>query len=259
MPGSIHIGTSGFHYSDWRGVFYPARLPAAEMLPYYMRYFDVLEVNYTHYRMPETQRIADLVRRTDGKLGFFIKAYRGFTHQDSDVSLKTFVNALEPMRAAQTLKGILFQYPFRFKNTPGNRKKVRWQLRQLGNIQSVVEFRHESWISEAVFRFLSDMGVAFCCVDQPRLPGLPGPVSTVTAPVGYIRFHGRNAEKWWSTGKAWERYDFQYTPKDLYPWCRVIRKMVEHTRAVYVFFNNHYRGQAVRNAQLLMAFLDDLR
>ena len=92
-------------------------------------------------------------------------------------------------------------------------------------------------------------------MDAPDLPGLPGRDCRVTAPLGYIRFHGSNAEKWWDHDQAWERYDYLYSPQELREWLAPLKQIREEAGEVQVFFNNHYQGQAVRNAQLLMAFL----
>ena len=92
-------------------------------------------------------------------------------------------------------------------------------------------------------------------MDEPRLPGLPPPMAEVTAPVGYVRFHGRNKEKWWHHEKAEERYDYRYAQDELEEWIPKIRKLADHALRVYVFFNNHVRGQAPANARELHARL----
>src|SRR3989442_1328949 len=121
--------------------------------------------------------------------------------------------------------------------------------------RAVVEFRRRSWINEETMAFLRQAGAGYCGVDAPPLPGLPPPMAEVTAPVGYVRFHGRNKEKWWHHEKAEERYDYRYAQDELEEWIPKIRKLADHALRVYVFFNNHVRGQAPANAKELRARL----
>jgi len=117
-----------------------------------------------------------------------------------------------------------------------------------------VEFRHASWTTPETFAFLREARLAFCAVDTPRLPGLPPPVVAATAPLGYVRFHGRNRATW-RTGTAATRYDYLYTEGELAEWLPRLRGLAAETQRAYVFFNNHVRGQAVSNAQMLAGLL----
>jgi uncharacterized protein YecE (DUF72 family) len=85
-------------------------------------------------------------------------------------------------------------------------------------------------------------------VDEPNLRGLFPRVSLVTSGVGYLRFHGRNAPKWWSHKEAWERYDYLYTDEEMKSWIPKIRAMEEEAADTYVLYNNCHRGQAAVNA-----------
>ena len=73
----------------------------------------------------------------------------------------------------------------------------------------------------------------------------------MTSPVGYVRFHGRNAAKWWQHEQAWERYDYRYTSEELEPWAPRIQQMASSAEVVYVFANNHWLGQAIDTARQL--------
>jgi uncharacterized protein YecE (DUF72 family) len=88
-------------------------------------------------------------------------------------------------------------------------------------------------------------------VDEPRLKGLVGPVAVRTTDFAYVRFHGRNAAKWWRHGEAWERYDYLYSQKELEGWLPRIKSVAEGSKRTFVAFNNHPRGQAVQNARML--------
>jgi len=89
------------------------------------------------------------------------------------------------------------------------------------------------------------------------LKGLLVPQDVVTSDLGYIRFHGRNTEKWWD-GKGSERYDYLYSEEELKGWVDNIKKILRKTSKTYIFFNNHPRGQAVNNAKQMTAILAEL-
>jgi uncharacterized protein YecE (DUF72 family) len=94
-------------------------------------------------------------------------------------------------------------------------------------------------------------------VDEPRLKGLVPPIARVTAGIGYVRLHGRNAKNWWrgSSGGGGDRYDYLYSEEELKEWVTKIKGMVREATKTYVFFNNCHAGQAARNAKLMKELL----
>jgi len=253
----IRVGTSGFSYTDWLGPFYPPRLSRAHMLDYYATIFDVVEINATYYAIPGPRSMESMLQKVGETFEFTVKAHQDMTHhrdRATDV-LPRFLEALKPLVEAGKLGCVLLQFPFSFAHTPDNRSFVRFLVESLAPHRAVVEFRHRSWIHEETMAFLRQVGAGYCAVDEPRLPGLPPPMAEVTAPVGYVRFHGRNKEKWWHHEKAEERYDYRYAQDELEEWIPKIRKLADHALRVYVFFNNHVRGQAPANARELRARL----
>jgi uncharacterized protein YecE (DUF72 family) len=228
-----------------------------DFLSFYCRFFNALEINFTFYRMPAEHQIGALADRVDTDMAFSVKVFQGFTHGGNSASeLKFFIKALSPMIQRNMLKCLLFQFPFSFKKTDENLTRIEQLSRELGFIPGVIEFRHLSWVEPETMEYLSRLNLGFCCVDQPNLPNLTGPDAYVTAPLAYVRFHGRNAQKWWEHEHGWERYDYTYTEQELGLWIPKIRKIRAQSDVTMVFFNNHYRGQAVQNAQLFAAFME---
>ena len=120
--------------------------------------------------------------------------------------------------------------------------------------RTVVEFRNSAWIREETFDLLRSEGLAFCAVDEPRLRGLVPPLAVVTAPPGYVRFHGRNAAAWWNHSAADHgaaRYDYRYADAELAEWLPRLRQMECAAEPTYVFFNNHTAANAVDGARRL--------
>ena len=92
-------------------------------------------------------------------------------------------------------------------------------------------------------------------MDEPRLKGLLPPVAVATSPIGYVRLHGRNREKWWQHDNPSERYDYLYPEAELREWVPKIHALEKITDKVYVFMNNHPQGKAVQNAKHLQHLL----
>jgi len=252
----IIIGTSGYSYDDWVGPFYPPGTPKSRYLEHYSTHFQTVEINYTYYQMPQVRNIEGVVSRTGGNLTFSIKAHQQYTHDLQNMpGLTAFTNSLEPMIDAGVLAGILFQFPYAFKYSRANQARLQAIGEGLDGLPGIIEFRHRSWLKDDVYCFLSDLGLSFCSLDQPELDGLPGLVSRVTADPGYLRFHGRNASRWWDHTYGWERYDYLYSMAELSEWGSIITGMRRNCRKLYVYFNNHYQGQAVKNAQMFAAFM----
>ncbi len=101
---------------------------------------------------------------------------------------------------------------------------------------------------ERTFSFLRDKQMAYCCVDEPRMQDLVPPVTAVTAPLAYVRFHGRNAAKWYGSEQSWERYNYLYNEAELREWVAPVQELQRQAEDVLVFFNNHYSGSAAQNA-----------
>ena len=259
---SVYVGTAGFSYADWKGPFYPPDTRQAAMLEEYARHFPVVEINSTYYAIPEPERVNAMARRTPTSFLFNVKANKEMTHEIGDGSkvFEDFRRALRPLEDHGKLGCVLAQFPWAFKRSNENADYLRKLARRLDGLDVVVEFRNEQWDSDETLDLLSSVGLGYCCVDEPRLKGLPAPRVALTSRVGYVRMHGRNADNWWARGReSWERYDYLYSEDELAEWLPGIENLSENTDRVYVIFNNHYKGQAPANAhtfeQMLRAIL----
>jgi uncharacterized protein YecE (DUF72 family) len=254
----ILIGTTGFSYEDWRGYFYPQDLPKKEMLRYYAEHFPSVEVNATYYSLPGPATFYQMARKVPPGFQFVVKAHKDMTHAEEFLpeSFQQFRTALEPLQEAGMLGCVLGQFPWSFKATPENRSGLERIREELPGLPVVIEFRNSGWVSEETFALLRRLGLGFCCVDEPRLKGLMPRIVKATSPIGYVRFHGRNAAKWWQHEHAYERYDYLYSEEELAEWVPRIRELAEETEKTYLFFNNHYEGKAGQNAQMMANLLN---
>ncbi len=247
---SILVGTAGYSYDDWIGPFYPDSTSKRDFLNFYAQQFSLVEVNYTYYRMPNARTLAAMSRNTGSDFQFIIKANSAMTHQRdaSPADFAQFADALEPLQEVDKLGGVLAQFPYSFHANSQNVDYLHRFRELLPALPVVIEFRNRKWVTKKTFEFLRGLDFGFCCVDQPRFDSLVPPVAEVTSDIGYLRFHGRNYQKWFNHDEAWERYDYLYSEEELGEWIDKVADMTQQAETVYVVFNNHYQGQAIQNA-----------
>ncbi len=255
--GSILIATSGYSYEDWRGAFYPEGLPKEEFLRYYALFFPFVELNFSYYAMPSARNLAAMAGRTPEGFLFSIKAHKSMTHEVGPgwrEDAAAFARAAGALADAGRLAAVLVQLPYSFHYEPDNRRYLSELIKALAPLPLAVEFRNAEWGGERVLEELDKRGAAIVAVDRPELPGLPAPSEAVTGGLGYLRFHGRNEENWWS-GDNVSRYDYLYSAEELEACAPRVRRMAGKAKTLLVAFNNHAKGKAVRNAGELKAIL----
>jgi len=253
----IYIGTSGFSYDDWIGPYYPQDLKKTEWLSFYAREFSTLELNSSYYGIPTTFSMERMAQKTPDGFLFTIKAHQDMTHkrEDNENVFAQFVDALKPLIEQGKFGCVLAQFPSSFHNTPESCDYLAQFRQRMGDLAVVVEVRNRDWLSDDTFDLLRQLRFGFCCVDEPRFSSLMPPVAEVTSDVAYVRFHGRNAKKWWTHKEAWERYDYTYKPEELQEWAPKLQNLAEKSERLFVFANNHYRGQAIDTARQLKLLL----
>lgn len=254
----LAVGTCGYSYTEWADSgFYPPGTRTTAMMPLYARSFSVVELNYTWYQMARAEAIARMVEKAPPHLRFAAKLTRTMTHErDADWhgQLQQFRRGIAPL--AGRLLAVLIQLPPDFERDTGNRRYLANLLDGLLGLPVAVEFRHASWAVDPVFAELERRAVSLVTVDAPPLPGLFPPLDVVTNPrLLYVRFHGRNGAGWRS-GNMQKKFDYDYSAGELGQWCgRVLRPMAARAERGIIFFNNHVRAQAPRNARLLVEIL----
>jgi len=248
----IHFGIAGWSYKDWKGTVYPADASTRfDELSYLINFFDVIELNNTFYRIPESKMVESWARRVEQnpRFRFTVKIFQGFTHEQKKIEsdeVALFLRSLEPLGKNNRLGALLAQYPTSFRFTPENFHRLIAMTKEFQDYPVVVEFRHRSWVDEAVRKELMALQLNYCNVDEPMFRHHVKPSAYVTGPVGYVRLHGRNYASWYS-GKRDERYDYLYSEKELDQWIPRIQEMDKVAKDVYVIGNNHFRGQAPAN------------
>jgi uncharacterized protein YecE (DUF72 family) len=245
MPGRLRIGTSGYVYPHWRGVFYPPRLPVRAWLPFYATAFDTVELNNPFYRLPAKAAFRQWRAAVPPGFLFAVKASRYLTHlkrlRQPRAPLDRLLRRVRPL--GPTLGPILFQLPPQMHADP---RRLAGFLRALGRqphvpgLRAALEVRHASWLVPEILDLLGKAGVALCLHDARVLP-VAGPVTTDFV---YVRRHGTEAG-----------YGGSYPPASLAADARRIRGWLAQGLDVYVYFNNDGGGAAVRDATRLRRLL----
>ena len=264
--GRIHVGTAGWSYRDWEGVFYPKpHPPGFDPLTYIAQYFDVVEVNSTFYRPVEpdvARRWIDRVAESP-EFRFTAKLSRRFTHERDTAFTRSEVatvrRGFRPMHDAGKLGAVLLQYPWSFRRNEENRMWLDDVTGAFEEFPLVVEVRHVSWAVPEFYEELTERGIGFVNIDQPLFKNSVKPSSTATSAVGYVRIHGRNYREWFRKDAGpIARYDYLYSPAELDSWATRTKEVAESgAEDVYAITNNHYRGQAGVNALQLLSMVRD--
>lgn len=257
-PGEavVRVGPAGWSYWDWEGIVYPPGRPRSRHpLTILCQYFDTVEINSTYYAPAQAKNAASWMEEVADNTGFRFSAklWGRFTHEGcggpSKEDVQAYCDGLGPLAEGGRLSAVLAQFPWSFRRTPENRLALARILDAFACYPLAVEFRHASWDKPEVYDGLRERNVAFCNIDQPLFRNSLEPSEAVTAPLAYVRLHGRNKNDWFckDAGRD-ERYDYLYTEEELAPWLDRVKRMREKTKEILVVTNNHFQGQAVVNA-----------
>lgn len=230
------------------------------MLPYYASCFDAVEIDASYYGVLKPEAVARMNARTPERFRFCFKVPQTVSHPPESAmarvhdDARSFLDSVMPVVESGKLGCALLQFPNGFRPSERTVRYLRAAVEQLRPLPLVAEFRNREWQTAAFYDLLSELSVGWCNVDMPSYETLMRPGAEVTGRVAYVRFHGRNASKWW-TGDNASRYEYDYTPEELVPWANRARDMAAQAEQTFAFFNNHARGNAARNAEIFAALL----
>ena len=230
------VGTSGYNYPEWKGSFYPEKLPAAKMLPYYAERFGTVEINYTFYRVPNEKIMAGWSRETPDGFRLTLKAPKRITHtaklKECSELLAYFLRVSATL--GPKLGAILFQLPPYFRKDLAVLDAFL-ALVPAGSV-AAFEFRHASWMDAEVFARLRAHNLALCIADSEKF----STPMEITASYAYFRLR-----------------DEGYTPADLQRWAGLIRANTAGCSDVYVYFKHEEAGKGPQFARLLLEALGE--
>ncbi|HAZ49776.1 MAG TPA: DUF72 domain-containing protein [Cyanobacteria bacterium UBA11369] len=237
----LFLGTSGWVYKHWMGIFYPEELHGEQQLAFYAQHFSTVEVNYSFYRLPEKSVFETWREQSPQDFLFAVKGSRYLTH------MKKLKDPVEPLtrlmeRASglqEKLGPILFQFPPTWSVNCSRLEFFLELLQTYPQQRYTFEFRHNSWLNPQVYKLLERAGAALCLPVSPTVPLN----IRLTAPWTYIRMH---------SGQS----GIGYSDEELSTWATRIREFLQRGVDVYIYFNNDPEGHAIRDGKHLSAMLD---
>lgn len=241
MTDHYYIGTSGWSYADWKGVFYPLGLPDNEQLIYYSQQFNTVELNSSFYHVPSAKTVARWVEITPADFLFSYKASRYLTHikklSDYQDDLKILFNSLENFQ--NKLGPILFQLPPKW---PLNRERFNSFLHALpSDYQYTFEFRDKSWLCNETYDLLKKFKVTLCFYD---FQGFRAPYEVLSDFI-YLRLHGPLTIP----------YEGHYQKSDLLQYAKQIQIWSKEKNAIFCYFDNTKKVAAPQDAKQLFTFI----
>jgi uncharacterized protein YecE (DUF72 family) len=223
----LFVGTSGYNFPEWKGTFYPSKLPTAKWLEYYASQLGTVEINYTFYRMPTPKVVAGWDAVTPPAFSFVLKAPQRITHiarlKNVDDTLRFFLETARTL--GPKLGPILFQLPPNFKKDTERLGDVLTMFP--ADLRCAWEFRHASWFDADVYDLLRTGNAALCVADTAE--GTT-PLEA-TADWGYVRLR-----------------DEGYQKKDLEDWAKKVQALGGGWSDAYVFFKHEGKGEGPKLA-----------
>jgi uncharacterized protein YecE (DUF72 family) len=259
----VRVGPAGWAYKDWAGYVYPQPRPKGfHPATFLAEYFDTIEINTSFYHPMQAEHAAQWIERVaaNPRFLFTAKLWKKFTHdQDATAQDEREARAgLDVLHQANKLGALLLQFPFSFHRAPETIAYLSAMLKRFANYPLVVEVRHSSWNIPETFELLREHNTGFCNIDQPIIGRSITPSTTATAPIGYVRLHGRRYDTWFADDPGvspHERYNYLYSMEELAPWAARVQKVSKQAGTVFVITNNHYQGKGVVNALQLISVL----
>jgi uncharacterized protein YecE (DUF72 family) len=241
MSARIRIGTQGWSYDDWKGVFYPPGAKQEDRLPFYSEVFDTVELDTTFYHAPKGTIARSWARHTPDDFVFAAKVPREITHDERlrgvGERLQSFARAMEPLGGK--LGPLLVQTPAELSRTDETLRDLESLLQaKPEGIRLAVEFRSATWHEERVLDTLRRHGAALAWTEWRELDRR----TDVTADFLYLRWLGDRREI--------ETYDrVQIDREDSFAaWEADLTRVIPEVREVFGYFNNHWAGHSPASA-----------
>ena len=259
----LYIGTSGYSYKEWKDVFYPKSIKLDEMLQYYCTKFDTVEINSSFYKIPSAKTVEDWNKTTPQQFKFVqrfltLNSQMHVRSRRTQATFRIISSKHDALITSNKLTAILLQLPPKFsyeEHLPrlesflaywNEKKDVLRESRMNSKSEEpelVVEFRNTDWMREESFNLLRKYDASYCTVVEPLLP----PTIELTSKLYYMRFHGFGQKIW---------FDYLFSNAQLDEWKPKIQDLKGKVEKVIMYFNNHFSGNAVKNADYMKKILE---
>lgn len=258
---TIRCGTCAFADHTF---FYPRSVRPENRLAYYAKYFSVVEIDSSFYRIPSVHSAKRWLLETPDSFKFHVKAHRTFTRHDRGATdgttllnqLAEFLEVADCLASSGKLGIILLQFPPWFGHTQQNCAYVEWLVEKLTRYEVGVEFRHRSWwlddVRSDTSAWLAGLKAVNVVCDEPQIgmgtiPFIP---DVTNKSLVVMRLHGRNAETWYQRGhtSSQQRFDYRYEKEELKQLLPSVQRWAHEAREVHILMNNNQANYAIVNA-----------
>lgn len=234
------IGCSGFHYKEWKEVFYPKGIPQTKWFEYYCQHFNTIELNTTFYRFPRPEALQSWLQRSPEDFKFSVKGPRLISHYKMFIDCESmlgdfYASVYEGLM--DKLGCVLFQLPSRFIYSEENLNRIIQSLNPA--FDNVIELRDKSWWNKKVYTALKKNKISYCGISHPTLPNDVVKNHSIL----YYRFHG-----------APTLYKSEYKKGFIKEITEEI-KSAGRFKEAYIYFNNTWGTGAIANAKQMQGFL----
>lgn len=230
----IRVGTSGYGYKEWKGIFYPEKIAPHEMLHFYGTRLNAVEINYTFYHMPTVAGLTDWAEQVPDDFTFSLKVPQVITHlkllRHVDEETKYFFRTLALLE--KKAGPPLFQLPGSFRAKPEVLEEFLTLIPD--HRPCAFEFRSKSWFKKEILDLLRAKGHSLCTADSDEKPAEE---IISTAPWGYLRLR---------------RSD--YTEADLSQWLEHI--LAQNWEQAFVFFKHEDEAKGPELARRFQELVD---
>jgi len=273
----FYIGTSGYYFDDWVGIFNPPKFKSKQFnlnipkedydrLLFYQKYFNFVEINSSFYTEPVKQTYIDFVKRSRQNTMFSVKVHQSISHtkewdiQKATEMMQKQIEAISPLKEAGKFYSFLLQLEdynqFSVKKLDYLIKVCNIAVKNSLDIH--IEFRNKTWHKKYILQKLKDNGIGICNTDLPPFPHVFPLRDYATTQKGYIRYSGRNIINWYQKEKAKtykeriqqrnKRYDYFYSDKEINDNIKGQISLKQKTKETAIAYNNHFKASAIINA-----------
>ena len=271
MAATVRIGICSWADEGLVKTWYPRGVSTAEKrLRHYAERFDTVEADSPFYHLPDPAVTEKWAVRTPEGFVFHLKASGELTgHREPvggvEAAAVAFLSSVAPLVGSGKARGVLLQHHPRVKKSAEAMEAIPRVAALLRPLVPLVEFRHRSWMEDVeradTLSWLEDNGLSYVSTDSPRTraSNVMPPVAAATAPVAYVRFHGRNWQTWnkRDATKSWQRFDWVYSPEELGEWVAPVGRLAGEAEEVYAMVNVNRDDQAPRAAAIFRRLLDE--
>lgn len=231
---NLWIGTSGFQYAEWKGTFYPEKMPTAKMLPSYAERLSTTEINYSFHRIPSAKTIEGWYKATPERFKFSLKAPQKITHwaklRNCGDTMRFFHQVITDLEGK--LGPVLFQLPPTMKKDAPLLEAFLTDIPD--GMRCAFEFRDASWFDDEIYALLRTKNLALCIADSEKL----ATPDVATADYGYLRLR---------------REDYQKA--DVERWSEVVNAHAREWSDAFVYFKHEDSGIGPKLAMEMMNVL----